>query len=198
MIEVKNLTIKRGDRKIISEFSQNFEAGKCYWIVGENGIGKSTLISALSGDLPYDGTITYNKIALQEISIRNRRKLRAVMAQDLSIDFPITVKTALQLVTSNKNESGEISRTLDLSNLIDRKLTELSKGQLQRVLLAQTFLQGSSHLLLDEPFSAQDETHIEKLISILHSEKKAGRTLIIASHMNLEPSGLVDQTLHLA
>lgn len=197
MIKVKNLKVSRGDRVVIDDLTHSFETGECHWIVGENGVGKSTLLSTISGDLPYSGQVLIDNHELQEISLSKLRSLRAVLTQDLEIDFPISVRDALKLVTTDNDAIDDIASKLALHDLLDKTLTKLSKGQLQRTLIAQAILQKASHLLLDEPFSAQDAGQVDRLTSILKKLTSEGITVILVSHMNIESTGLVDKKLAL-
>lgn len=61
MLELKNVTIKRGDLCVADKINARFQPGKIYGILGPNGAGKTSLISAIFGELKFDGEISFNQ-----------------------------------------------------------------------------------------------------------------------------------------
>ena len=198
MIELKDFSLTRGDKDLISNLNFQFKAGKCYGLVGANGSGKSSLLAAIAGDLPYQGEINYLGRELSNLEFGEFNRYRAVLLQDLTIEYPITVNEFLELAGSNTLE--EVDKALSDVGALDLKnelITTLSKGQSQRVQIAATFIQNSSVFLLDEPFSAQDNESVKRLSKLFKNLAKNGKTLIIASHINT-PKSLFYGILNLA
>lgn len=184
MLEVKDLHFSRGGRKLANDLHFQLKAGQCIHIAGSNGSGKSTLAAILAGDFqPDSGEVIYNGSL-------------GVLLQDIEIDFPISVSRFIQMGKKNVDIT-EVLIKLDLSELADKAITELSVGQLQRVELAQLFVMNPDIWILDEPFSAQDVINTELLIDLLTELKEAGKALLLINHINLPLKNLVDQIIYL-
>lgn len=184
MLEVKDLHFSRGGRKLASALHFDLKAGQCIHIAGSNGSGKSTLAAILAGDFkPDSGEVSYQGSL-------------GVLLQDIEIDFPISVSRFIQM-GNKKVDISEILNKLDLIDLADKAITELSVGQLQRVELAQLFVMNPDIWILDEPFSAQDVINTEMLIDLFIELKESGKALVLINHISLPLKKLVDQTIYL-
>lgn len=197
MIELKDFSLSRGNRSLIKNLNYRFKAGTCYGLVGENGSGKSSLLAAIAGDLPYTGQITYLGRELRTLQFGEFNKYRSVLLQDLTIDYPIQVREFLELARLGLSEA-ELDSALErvgASELKDQLITKLSKGQLQRVEIAAALIQDAALFLLDEPFSAQDSGSIKRLSKLFKELSKKGKTLIIASHIKTATGTLYKEVL---
>lgn len=185
MLKVNNLTISRGGKVLIKELNFSLEPGSSLLITGQNGSGKSTLAAVLSSDYRADtGQVSFQG------SI-------GVLLQNIELDFPITVSEFLNLAGESETNQDLIDILIS-PELLAKKITQLSVGQLQRVEIAQVIKQNPDLYLLDEPFSAQDQENIEKLIEILKSLKKLGKSILIINHVKLNLAGLIDEVLNLS
>jgi zinc transport system ATP-binding protein len=164
-------------------------------LIGPNGAGKSTLLSVILGLIkPTSGTV---KLFGEPISLRNLRKVGYVpqTLQSPIAGFPATVfETVLfgripragafhRLGKEDYRKVEEALEILEISYLRDRKLGQLSGGQLQRVLVAKAITAGPELVLLDEPTSEADvhaKTEFYALLSRLNQEQ--GITVILSSH----------------
>lgn len=184
MLKISNLTLNRGVKNLVKDLNLNLSAGSALLINGANGSGKSTLASAIAGDFK-----------ITSGSIESSGKM-GVLLQNLEIDFPITVSEFLSLA-GNSQINQEIINLIVAADLLDKKITQLSMGQLQRVEIAQVIKLDPDIYVLDEPFSAQDQENTELLISIFKELKASGKCLLIINHIQLNLDGLIDQTLNL-
>jgi ABC-type cobalamin/Fe3+-siderophores transport system ATPase subunit len=83
LIEIEQVSISRGAKSVITDFSARIEPGKITAIIGPNGSGKSTLLSAIAGDLPITaGEISIDGRNLKDISVLEQAKLRSVVLQN--------------------------------------------------------------------------------------------------------------------
>ncbi|GAB3942211.1 metal ABC transporter ATP-binding protein [Corynebacterium tapiri] len=159
-------------------------AGSITGLVGPNGSGKSTLLKASLGLVPALGHAHFSDARLGYLPQRS--------ALDLS--FPITVgEVALmgtyrdaglfrRLKPAHRERAQRALERTQTADLRSRHISELSGGQLQRVLLARTLAQEPEVVLLDEPFAGVD-THSEALITdVLRELNRAGATIIIVHH----------------
>ena len=199
MLELIGLSIARGGREIVRDLDFKFEAGRITGLVGANGSGKSTLLAALAGDLAFSGEIKYLGRAYRDLEFGEFRKMRAVLLQELEINFPISVREYLTMAKSDisSEQMEAVLHEVGALELADQKITELSKGQLQRVEIAAVIAQDASVLLLDEPFSAQDAASIKRLSKLFKDLAKAGKSVIIASHIEGASGKLFARTLAL-
>ena len=199
MLELIGLSIARGGREIVRDLDFKFEAGRITGLVGANGSGKSTLLAALAGDLAFTGEIKYLGRAYRDLEFGEFRKMRAVLLQELEINFPISVREYLTMAKSDisSEQMEAVLHEVGALELADQKITELSKGQLQRVEIAAVIAQDASVLLLDEPFSAQDAASIKRLSKLFKDLAKAGKSVIIASHIEGASGKLFARTLAL-
>ncbi len=151
---VRNYALKGIDLKVPSL--------KTLTIVGMTGAGKTTLIKAIAGLVPYEGTIRMNGIDLRAIPIRDRRI--GYLPQDLYLFPHMTVFSNITYGLRGKEmdkkarrrRGEEVMDLMDIRDLAFRYPTNLSGGEKQRVALARAIAPFPEVLLLDEPFSSLD------------------------------------------
>jgi ABC-type Mn2+/Zn2+ transport system ATPase subunit len=157
--------------------------GEVVALLGPNGGGKSTLLRALVGDLPFrEGTVEVAPCAYVPQLDRTR------------LDFPVSaLDVALMGAYARtpwwRRLSGDDRRAalaaldrVDLADRADDSFGALSGGQRQRVLLARALVQDAPLLLLDEPLSGVDATSAVKIEALLGELRDEGRTVLMASH----------------
>jgi iron complex transport system ATP-binding protein len=187
MISVNSISVSRGATCVIKDFNAEFKAGTITAIIGPNGCGKSTLLAAIAGDLPLtSGVISLNAKDLASYRITELAKLRSVVLQQPLFNLAFTVQEVLAMARSAgstlESENAAIAK-LAISDLADRKVTQLSGGERQRVAIALAIAVDASVLLLDEPLAAQDIESTKRIIELLKSEAKAGKTIILVAHV---------------
>lgn len=194
LVSIANAQISRGGKILFSQFNLAIKPGEAIHLVGKNGSGKSTLASIIAGDLaPDEGTITYLDSPSNH---KQMSKLRGVLPQQIDSNFPITAQEFL-LMADEKCDCIALLIKLDLADIAEKKITELSQGQLQRLFLAQLLAQDPQLIILDEPFSAQDKENTDRLLEIFKELKAAGKALLIINHLELKADGLFDRVVSL-
>ncbi len=187
MIDIKSISFSRGSHQIYKEFSAQLHVGEAVLLTGPNGAGKSTLVQLIGGLLkPSAGTIEIDGINLAKLSAKKQATLRSVAPQRRSFTLAFTVGQILEFVPKKiqiKENSQLISR-LGLSKLLEKKVTELSIGQQERVSLALALSQEAKYYLLDEPFSAQDSNSISRILEIITELKKEKGVLVISHNQD--------------
>lgn len=161
-------------------------------IVGPNGAGKSTLIKAMLGLVkPLTGTSEFFGQPLSRA-----RKRVGYMPQTTSVDwdFPTTVLDVVTMGTygslgwirrPGKKERARAVAALEqtgIADLASRQIGELSGGQRQRVFLARTLVQAPDLYFMDEPFQGIDAKSQQAIVSVLHTLRKQGKTVVIVHH----------------
>lgn len=180
ILEIKDLTVKFGNNKILDNLSFFVKRGEILAIIGPNGAGKSVLFRTLLGTIPYSGIIRWpGPISIGYVPQRF----------SLEQDLPLTVWEFLNLKSSNVNKN-ELRETLNLvgfgdnyQSILKKRVSLLSGGQLQRILIAWALLDSPDLLLFDEPTSGIDiggENTIYNLLDQLRKQKNI--TIILISH----------------
>ena len=200
MIKVNSITFSRGSVPIYSDFSAELNQGEGVLFTGANGAGKSTLVALIGGLLKAEsGSIEIDGVDIATLNSKRQAALRAIAPQRRSFTLAFTVQEVLNfLPKSARIKNGdEIIERLKLHDLLNRKVTELSIGQQERVSLALAFTQSANYYLLDEPFSAQDSQSIEGILQII-SELRKERGVLVISHNQDAISHYFDREISLA
>ena len=180
--------------KAVNGVSYDFQAGKCYAIIGKSGSGKTTLLSLMAGlDLPTGGEILVNGKPTAEW---NRNKMRrdevSVIYQNYNL-FPLltvqeNIRYPLDLKKMPRKEAvalaKEVRARVELPESYDKRLpAHLSGGEQQRVAIARTLAQGCKIILADEPTGNLDTATTLNVVEILRSlAHDDGCTVIIVTH----------------
>lgn len=199
MISINSISVSRGTNVVIKDFNAEFKAGTITAIIGPNGCGKSTLLAAIAGDLPLtDGAISLNEKDLKSYQIADLARLRSVVLQQPAFNLAFTVQEVLAMArlagSTAASENAAIER-LAIGDLVDRKVTQLSGGEKQRVAIALAIAVDAPVLLLDEPLAAQDIESTERIIELLKSEAKAGKTIVLVAHVSESELSWCDQII---
>jgi len=199
MISINSIAVSRGNTEVIKGFSADMKAGTITAIIGPNGCGKSTLLAAISGDLPIaSGDLKMNGSDVSSFAIAELAKLRSVVLQQPVFNLAFTVQEVLAMArTAGSTLASEMSAIaqLAISDLADRKVTQLSGGERQRVAIALAIAVDAPVLLLDEPLAAQDIESTTRIIELLKSAAKAGKTIILVAHVPESELSWCDQII---
>lgn len=201
MIEIKNITKSYDERKILDDVSINFEEGKIYGIIGQNGSGKSVLLKVMSGFItPDQGTIIYDG---KDINKEETFPDNTGILLDNSGFVPnLTGFDNLKLLaTINKTiDDNEIIEELKNVNLLeekDKKYYKYSLGMRKKLGICQAIMEHQKYVILDEPFSGIDKGSLAMIYDYLKKIKSEGRTLIISTHTSDRAKDLYDEIYEL-
>ena len=200
MIEISAVSFSRGTNQIYKEFSAELRLGEAVLLTGPNGSGKSTLIQLIGGLLkPKSGHIAIDGAPIAKMSSKVQAKHRAIAPQRRSFTLAFTVAEVLHFLPSSLRiaDNSELLLRLGLTELLGKKVTELSIGQQERVSLALTLGQNANYYLLDEPFSAQDSQSSLEILKII-SELKQEKGVLVISHNQDAISNYFDRVISLA
>ena len=199
MISINSISVARGTNLVIKDFSAEFKAGTISAIIGPNGCGKSTLLAAIAGDLPLaSGEISLNGKDINGYQIAELAKLRSVVLQQPAFNLAFTVGEVLAMARSAGStlaSQNAAIKKLAINDLADRKVTQLSGGEKQRVAIALAFAVDAPVMLLDEPLAAQDVESTNRIIELLKAEAKAGKTIILVAHVPESELSWCDQII---
>ncbi len=193
-LSIRDVEFAYGKHRVLRGIDLDVAAGTVCALLGPNGSGKSTLTKILAGVLrTTQGSVRLGDTDLLRMKPRERAKVVAYVPQSSEVPFELTVREAVTLGRTphmGMRPSAEdvtvvedaISR-LGLGELAERRLSDLSGGQAQRVLIARALAQRPRVLLLDEPTSALDLRYqVETLQIVRQVAREEGVAALIAIH----------------
>ncbi len=178
-IKLENISKKYVHKEVLKDINYTFEEGKCYMIIGSNGSGKSTLIKIILDLVKPDS----GKVEMRNYSIGYVPE-KYYLAEFLSIETFLMMMGRLRCREENKlKERMEYLLTFwEILGARHKKIKELSKGMMQKVVLIQAMLTNPDVYILDEALNGLDSAMQTKLINFLDKEKEKGKIIIITSH----------------
>ena len=156
-----------------------------FFLVGKSGSGKSTLLNLLGGlEKPTSGEVVYEGRALSAMSSRELDEYRArtvsFVFQEKNVFPALTVAENIAFLDASAHPQKTLEE-LGIEGLLERKVNELSGGQLQRVAIARALVRGCRVLLADEPTGNLDRETSRELFSLL-KELSCDRLVIVVTH----------------
>jgi zinc transport system ATP-binding protein len=163
---IENLDVTLGGQPVLEDITLHLHCGELTALVGPNGAGKSTLLKALLGEVPHAGAIHFLPVPGHG---REDAPVIGYVPQQFEFDrySPVNVHDLFASALSRwpvalwysrriRRSALDALRYVDAEHLVDRRLGQLSGGELQRVLLALSMTPVPNLLLLDEPVSGVD------------------------------------------
>lgn len=193
-ISLQNLTVAYHHKIALHRASLELPSGTICGLVGMNGAGKSTLFKAIMGFVkPDEGQVLINGLPVKSAQ---KRSQIAYVPQSEAVDwnFPVSVEEVVMMgrygymnwlrspKASDRAIVQESLARVELSDLADRQIGELSGGQKKRAFFARALAQQSPLLLLDEPFAGVDIKTEKLMIDLLMELRESGHTILISTH----------------
>jgi len=195
-LEVENLSLAYGHNVVISGLTFQVTPGEMLGLIGPNGSGKSTVIKALSRIIPlYSGKILVDGKEIAKIPRTELARLIGVVPQ-----MPLlpSTFTAFEIVLMGRNPhlglfqyegAGDMAITwqamgrTNTQSLAERKIGELSGGEIQRLVIARVLAQQPKSILLDEPTSNLDINHQVEILDLIKGLcREDDLTVVITLH----------------
>jgi len=193
-IEVSELTVRFGATLALDGVSLSVDPGRVVGLIGMNGSGKSTLFRSMMGAIPIDsGTVLIDGVSPAQA---RRRGIVGYVPQSEAVDwsFPISVREVVMMGrygalgitrrprSADRAAVADALSRVDLTDLADRQIGQLSGGQRKRAFVARGIAQEASVLLLDEPFAGVDRGSEATMVRLLRELAADGRTVFVSTH----------------
>jgi ABC-2 type transport system ATP-binding protein len=199
VVQISNVNKSYGENFSLKNINLTISRGKIFSLLGPNGAGKTTLVKLMLNLMHMDsGTIEINGMTSEN---KNSRLGVAFIPEKFTFFPYYTARGVLEFFGKMKGIKGEeLNRQVNealsalyIDELAERKLSKMSKGQMQRVGLASLLIGNNDLIVLDEPFSGLDPIGIRDLKLIIQRLKNEGKTLFINSHILLEMEQMCDE-----
>lgn len=198
-----DMTVRRGGAAVARGVSLTLRPGELTMIVGPNGAGKSSLLGALAGLLPADGSVALDGVELAAMPGRERARAIGFLPQQAEAAWDISVQTLVGLgrlpwravpgrparaaQAANRAAVARAMAVMELDDLAQRPVTQLSGGEKARAAMARVLAGEPRWILADEPLASLDLAHQQRVLAQLRAETNAGpggpgRGVIVVVH----------------
>ena len=194
MIEIKNLDFGYKVQPVFRNISLSFEKGNIYGLLGENGVGKTSLLKLISGlQKPTAGTCEVDGIAAFNRWPETLQKIYFI-SEDFAIPegTPINNVRELGVFYPNYDESFFFQLCKELDVDPTHKYTEMSFGQQKKCLISTALALNTDYLLLDEPTNGLDIPSKTLFRQVIAKHANDDRTIIISTHQVKDVENLID------
>ncbi|CDR20217.1 ABC transporter ATP-binding protein [Staphylococcus argenteus] len=190
MIELKDLTIQKGNTSILKKLNLKFQCGKSYALIGKSGCGKSTLLNVIAGLEKMGKQHIYFNGQEERFKSNFYREKLGYLFQNYGLIDNMTVNENLEIGLAYKKISKKEKEQLKIRYLeqfglydsLKRKVHTLSGGEQQRVALIRMILKDPTIILADEPTGALDPKTGQLIIQTLFNLVDENKVLILATH----------------
>ena len=193
----------RRTQEVLKGIDLDVAPGEVIGLIGPNGAGKTTLMSCLLGFLhPDSGSIAIDGLANDDLAVRRRT---GFVPERMNFDRRATGWNFLRYMA----RLAEVPRTevdvrcttmlerLGLTGAMDKRLSQYSRGMLQRIGMAQALIHEPSYIFLDEPTSGLDPNGVLLVRDLITEQKQRGAAVLLNSHQLAEIEKVCDRVLFL-
>jgi len=194
MVDVKSITKKYGNKKVVDGVSLKIKKGKITSFIGPNGAGKSTVLSMISRLITADeGEVLIDNKDLKNCKSNDLAKKISILKQSNHISVRLTVRELVsfgrfpysqgKLTKKDWQYVNEAISYMELEDMQDKFIDQLSGGQRQRAYIAMVIAQDTEYILLDEPLNNLDMKHSVQIMKVLRRlVDDLGKTVVIVIH----------------
>lgn len=199
ILQVDRLGIRRGDVHILREVSWEMRTGEHWVILGANGSGKTSLLSALTGYLsPTEGEVSLLGQRYGETDWRELRKAIGIVSSSVrqkmadeepAVSAVVSGRYAMidywgRITREDREDALKILERVEALHLADRPWGVLSQGERQRVLIGRALMADPRVLILDEPCAGLDPVAREHFLAFIQrlGQRRSGPALVLVTH----------------
>ncbi|MCU1504180.1 MAG: putative thiamine ABC-transporter ATP-binding protein [Ilumatobacteraceae bacterium] len=205
MLELRDLTVRFGDRTIVDELSIAVGAGEVIALVGPSGSGKSTVLRVIAGLLQPDaGTLVIGGRDVSTLPAHLRRVGMVFQDDQLFPHLDVAGNVAFGLRMRHDprrtvdRRVAEVLQLVGLAGFGPRRVGRLSGGEAKRVALARSLAPSPAVLLLDEPLTGLDrELHDRLVVDLAALLRETGTTAVLVTHDLEEAAAIADRVVRL-
>ena len=199
MIEVSHVSRNFGDFRAVNDVSFSIPTGQIVGLLGPNGAGKTTTMRMITGFLsPTSGSVKIDGIDICENPVAAKNKI-GYMPESAPLYGEMIVEDYLYYIAEmyKQNPAEKVPalcKECGLKEVMSKNISELSRGNRQRVALAHALMNDPEILILDEPTSGLDPNQVEDVRAIIREIGKT-RTVIISTHILSEVETLCSRAI---
>ena len=199
MIEVSHVSRNFGTFRAVNDVSFSIPTGQIVGLLGPNGAGKTTTMRMITGFLaPTDGQIFIDGEDITKAPVESKKKI-GYMPESAPLYGEMIVEDYLKYVAQMHGENPEekvpaLCKECGLKEVMSKNISELSRGNRQRVSLAHALMADPEILILDEPTSGLDPNQVEDVRAIIREIGKT-RTVIVSTHILSEVETLCSRAI---
>lgn len=200
-LRLRNVSVRFNGSQILDAVSLDVDEGEWIGLLGPNGAGKTTLLRAISGVVDYDGTVTTGEDDVSDLGRRDLARVVALVPQNpvlplgmRVVDYVLLGRTPHSQILAGPSAHdldavASVLDSLELAEFLDREVTTLSGGELQRVVIARALSQESPLLLLDEPTTALDVGRQQDVLELVDRLRRSRSLTVISAMHDLTIAG---------
>lgn len=193
-LALEGVAVRYGSHLAVAPAQLSLAPGELIGLIGPNGAGKSSLLKAIAGVLPHDGTITWQGAPLASLSALARGRTVAYLPQAADTHWPVTAAEAVALGRMphrgfgrppSAEDEAAVRRALDACDATPfaaRRVDRLSGGERARVMLARALAVHAPVLLVDEPIQSLDPFHQLTIMNVLREQANTGAVVVAVLH----------------
>ena len=200
MLDVRNLSVSYGPKKILQNVSFTVEPGQWLMLIGPNGAGKTTIVNAVSQGTAYTGEVYFEGKNVKHMKSRELARCLGVLTQNHYVGYSFTVEEVIRLGkyshrpgyfeggrdASEAKVADAIAKT-GMEPFLNQSVLTLSGGELQRAFLAQLFVQDPKLLMLDEPTNHLDLVYQKQVFQLVRKwmDETGGAVVSVVHDLSL-------------
>lgn len=204
MLEIKGVSKKFKQTKVVDNLSFNVHEGEIVGLLGENGAGKTTTLRMISTMLkPSEGSIEVNGYDVVRNPSKVRREIGILFGGEVGIYDRLSARENMEyfgkLYGMNQDEINkridELTEDLEMGEYMDRKAGKFSRGMKQKVSIARTIIHSPNVMLFDEPSTGLDVSAARVIHEFILKCKKESKVILLSSHSMTEVEKLCDRVV---
>lgn len=195
-IQLVDVDCGRGGQTLIESINVVFERGVITGLVGPNGIGKSTLMSTIIGDVrPISGKITFGNMPVRNLPQRSRVFGVTIESHGLPKDMSVggIIRYWADIHGISKSRMNELCESLKVDSFFKRRIKKLSTGMRRRVELVIALLPDPGVVILDEPFNGLDIDGVDELRELIRKLRDNKKVVLLTTHTMSELDQLAEK-----